>query len=145
MGIIKDLKSKLIVSCQPVVGGALDNENSILNIAEAAVDGGAAGLRINDKKNVYNIKKKLKVPIIGIKKRELKGSNIIITPLEEDVIGLAESGSDIIAFDATNRNRPIEISTLIDSVHQKHPPAKYACFTIYYILFIKYSILLNKK
>ena len=37
MGIIKDLKSKLIVSCQPVVGGALDNENSILNIAEAAV------------------------------------------------------------------------------------------------------------
>ena len=44
MGVIKDLKSKLIVSCQPVVGGALDNENSILNIAEAAVDGGAAAL-----------------------------------------------------------------------------------------------------
>ena len=43
------------------------------------------------------------MPIIGIKKRELKGSNIIITPLEEDIIGLAESGSDIIAFDATNR------------------------------------------
>ena len=111
MGIIKDLKSKLIVSCQPVVGGALDNKNSILNIAKAAVDGGAGALRINDKKNVYNIKKRLKVPIIGIKKRELKGSNIIITPLEEDVIGLAESGSDIIAFDATNRSRPIEIST----------------------------------
>ena len=51
MGIIKDLKSKLIVSCQPVVGGALDNEISILNIAKAAVDGGAAALRINDKKN----------------------------------------------------------------------------------------------
>ena len=59
------------------------------------------------------------MPIIGIKKRELKGSNIIITPLEEDVIGLAESGSDIIAFDATNRNRPIEISTLIDLIHKK--------------------------
>ena len=60
------------------------------------------------------------MPIIGIKKRELKGSNIIITPLEEDVIGLAESGSDIIAFDATNRNRPIEISTLIDLIHKKN-------------------------
>ena len=127
MGIIKDLKSKLIVSCQPVVGGALDNENSILNIAEAAVDGGAAGLRINDKKNVYNIKKRLKVPIIGIKKRELKGSNIIITPLEEDVIGLAESGSDIIAFDATNRSRPIEISTLIDLIHKKNCLAMADC------------------
>ena len=55
MGIIKDLKSKLIVSCQPVVGGALDNENSILNIA-GTVDGGAAALRLMIK-NVYNIKK----------------------------------------------------------------------------------------
>ena len=64
---------------------------------------------------------------IGIKKRELKGSNIIITPLEEDVIGLAESGSDIIAFDATNRSRPIEISTLIDLIHKKNCLAMADC------------------
>ena len=58
-------------------------------------------------KKCIQYKKRLKVPIIGIKKRELKGSNIIITPLEEDVIGLAESGSDILPS-----TRPIEIDQL---------------------------------
>ena len=72
MDILRKIKSKLIVSCQPVVGGPLDNESSILSIAEASIEGGAAGLRINDKKNVYNVKKKISVPVIGIKKRTIK-------------------------------------------------------------------------
>ena len=74
MDILRKIKSKLIVSCQPVVGGPLDNESSILSIAEASIEGGAAGLRINDKKNVYNVKKKISVPVIGIKKRTIKNS-----------------------------------------------------------------------
>ena len=117
MDILKKIKSKLIVSCQPVVGGALDNESSILSIAEASVDGGAVGLRINDKQNVYNIKKKLNVPVIGIKKREIIGSNVIITPFSEDVTALADSGADIVAFDATFRERPVAIEKLINLFH----------------------------
>ena len=72
MKIIKKIKSKLIVSCQPVVRGALDNLAITLALAQASVNGGASALRINGAKNVYNIKKKLKVPIIGINKRKLK-------------------------------------------------------------------------
>ena len=50
MDLLNNIKSKLIVSCQPVVGGVLDNESSILALAEASVNGGATALRINDKK-----------------------------------------------------------------------------------------------
>ncbi len=59
MKIIKKIKSKLIVSCQPVVKGTLDNHASILALAQASVNGGASALRINGEKNVYNVKKKI--------------------------------------------------------------------------------------
>jgi len=120
MDIINNIKSKLIVSCQPVVGGVLDNERSILALAEASVNGGATALRINDKKNVYNVKKKLNVPIIGIKKRKVKNSNVVITPFCEDINSLVDSGADIIAFDATIRKRPVEIEKLIELIHKKN-------------------------
>ena len=120
MDIINNIKSKLKVSCQPVVGGVLDNERSILALAEASVNGGATALRINDKKNVYNVKKKLNVPIIGIKKRKVKNSNVVITPFCEDINALADSGADIIAFDATIRKRPVEIEKLIELIHKKN-------------------------
>ena len=118
MNIIKKIKSKLIVSCQPVIKGPLDNNRIILALAQAAVNGGASALRINDAKNVYNIKRKLKIPIIGIKKRKLKNSNIIITPFLKDVELLANSGADIIAFDATLRKRPVTIIKLIETIHK---------------------------
>ena len=131
MDILRKIKSKLIVSCQPVVGGPLDNESSILSIAEASIEGGAAGLRINDKKNVYNVKKKISVPVIGIKKRTIKNSSVIITPLEEDIKSLADSGADIIAFDATFRKRPVEIARLIDLIHNKNCIAMADCSNIH--------------
>ena len=131
MDILRKIKSKLIVSCQPVVGGPLDNESSILSIAEASVEGGAAGLRINDKKNVYNVKKKISIPVIGIKKRTIKNSSVIITPLEEDIKSLADSGADIIAFDATFRKRPVEIARLIDLIHNKNCIAMADCSNIH--------------
>ena len=130
MDIFEKIKSKLIVSCQPVVGGPLDNESSILSIAEASVNGGAVGLRINDKQNVYNIKKKLNVPVIGIKKREIIGSNVIITPFSEDVTALADSGADIVAFDATFRERPVEIEKLINLIHKKNCIAMADCSSV---------------
>jgi len=127
MNIIRKIKSKLIVSCQPVVKGPLDNHRMILAIAEAAVNGGASALRINDAKNVYNIKRKLKIPIIGIKKRKLKNSNVIITPYCKDVETLAESGAEIVAFDATLRKRPVKISKLIETIHRNNCIAMADC------------------
>ena len=131
MKIIKKIKSKLIVSCQPVVKGTLDSHASILALAQASVNGGASALRINGEKNVYNIKKKTKVPIIGIKKRKLKNSEVVITPFCEDVKSLAESGADIIAFDATLRKRPVEINKLIEVIHKNNCIAMADCSNFY--------------
>ena len=127
MKIINKIKFKLIVSCQPVINGPLDDYSSILALAKASIDGGASGLRINDAKNIYNVKKKLDVPIIGIKKRKLKNSKVTITPFCEDIKSLANSGADIIAFDATLRKRPVEINKLIKSIHKNNCMAMADC------------------
>jgi len=127
MNIINKIKSKLIVSCQPVIKGPLDDTKNIFALAKASIDGGATGLRINDAKNIYNIKKFLNVPIIGIKNRKLKNSNIIITPFCKDVENLATSGAEIIAFDATLRKRPVTIEKIINTIHKNNCLAMADC------------------
>ena len=47
-----------------------------------------------------------KPPIIGLIKRDVPDTPIIITATIADVEALAEAGADIIAFDATLRDRP---------------------------------------
>ena len=95
-----------------------ETENKFISCISKNMRDGASGLRINDAKNIYNVKKKLDVPIIGIKKRKLKNSKVTITPFCEDIKSLANSGADIIAFDATLRKRPVEINKLIKSIHK---------------------------
>ena len=131
MKIIKKIKSKLIVSCQPIIKGTLDNPESILALAQASVNGGASALRINGENNVYNVKKKLEVPVIGIIKRKLKNCEVMITPFCEDVKSLAKSGADIIAFDATFRKRPVEIDKLIEVIHKNNCIAMADCSNYY--------------
>ena len=40
------LRGRLVVSCQPVEGGALDHDEVVARMAQAALNGGASGLRI---------------------------------------------------------------------------------------------------
>jgi len=57
MRIINKIKSKLIVSCQPVVNRPLDDLDIIFALAQASINGGTSTLRINDSKNILKIKK----------------------------------------------------------------------------------------
>lgn len=106
----------LIVSCQPVVGGALDRDDIVVALAQAAVSGGANAVRIEGITRVHAVKAAVNVPVIGIVKRP-KEPRVYITPYLEDVDALAEAGADIIAFDATQRPRPVSISALIERGH----------------------------
>lgn len=56
-------------------------------------------------------------PIIGLVKRDLETSPIRITPFVKDVDALAAAGADIIAYDATARERPVATRTLIERIH----------------------------
>lgn len=126
---IEELRGQLIVSCQPVTGGPMDQADMIVAMARAAVAGGAAGLRIEGAANVRAVRAALQVPIVGIVKRDLNDSPVRITPFEEDVYALAEAGADIIAVDATHRQRPVTVPALLSAVHNARCMAMADCAT----------------
>ena len=114
--ILDTLKKSLIASCQPIPQGPMDKSSIILAIAKSSLIGGAKGLRIEGEKNIKLIKKNLNVPIIGLIKRNLLNYPVIITPYLSDVEKIAKAGADIIAFDATNRNRPESVINIINRI-----------------------------
>ena len=115
--ILSTFKNSLIASCQPIPKGPLDTPSFVLASAKASIIGGAKGLRIEGFENLRIIKKNIKLPIIGIKKRNLKNYPIIITPYLTDIEKLADLGADIIAFDATKRKRPFSVTQIISKIH----------------------------
>lgn len=113
----KTLDKGLIVSCQPVKGGAMDRAEMVVGFALAALDGGAAALRIESAEYVAAVRAATDRPIIGLVKRDLDDSPVRITPWIEDVDALATAGADIIAYDATQRLRPVSSRALVERIH----------------------------
>lgn len=114
--MIERLRHGLIVSCQPVPGGPFDDPASVVRFALAARDAGAVGLRIEGAANVLAVRSCCDLPVIGLIKRDLDDSPVRITPRVEDVAALAEAGAAIIAFDATDRVRPVPVVDLLAAV-----------------------------
>lgn len=113
------LKTGLIVSCQPVDHGPMDDDDMVVRLAQAALLGGADGLRIEGAARLAKVRSALPgALIIGIVKRDLAGSPVRITPLTQDVVALAAAGADIIAVDATHRTRPEPVAHLIRQITQ---------------------------
>ncbi|MEP3276845.1 MAG: putative N-acetylmannosamine-6-phosphate 2-epimerase [Stappiaceae bacterium] len=110
-------KGQLIASCQPVIGGPMDKPEIVTALALACLDGGAAALRIEGIANVKAVRAATNAPIIGLVKRDLDDSPVRITPWLQDVKDLAQAGATIIAFDATERTRPIPVSELVRATH----------------------------
>lgn len=104
--ILDQLRGGLIASCQPVDNGPMDHPAIVAAMAQAAVAGGAAGLRIEGVENLRAVRGVVDVPIIGIVKTDLPDSPVRITVTLDDVRALAAAGADIIAYDATPRPRP---------------------------------------
>lgn len=111
------LRGGLVVSCQPVVGGPMDSPQFVTGLALAAIAGGAAGLRIEGLANVRAVRAATDRPIIGLVKRAEPGTDVFITPRPEDVTALCAAGADIVAFDATARERPVPVVTLAAAAH----------------------------
>ncbi|RRJ24836.1 N-acetylmannosamine-6-phosphate 2-epimerase [Lachnoanaerobaculum gingivalis] len=103
---IKNLKGKLIVSCQALENEPLHSDFIMGRMALAAKMGGACGIRANTVVDIKEIQKQVDLPIIGIIKKDYDDSEIYITPTMDEVDALVEAGVDIIALDATSRLRP---------------------------------------
>ena len=125
--ILKKLKNKIIVSCQPNEGGPQDKTSIVVSMAEAAIIGGCGGVRIEGEKNIRAVKKNISLPIIGIIKNDLDNYKVRITPLLKDVDQIINSGADIIAYDATNRKRPFPTKEIILKIKKANRLAMADC------------------
>jgi len=117
--MLNPLRAGLIVSCQAPVDSPLHHPDIIAAIAAAAVKRGAIAVRIDSPEHIAAVRQRVSVPIIGLWKQVIPGSEVYITPQFHHAQAVAEAGADVIAIDATQRPRPGD-ETLADLVHQIH-------------------------
>lgn len=75
-------------------------------MADAAVRGGAVGVRVRGIDDIHAVRAAVPVPVIGLTKRQFSHSLVYITPTWDDVAACIAAGADIVALDATDRPRP---------------------------------------
>lgn len=106
-GVFEALRGGLVVSVQAPDGSPLAAPSHLAAMARAAASGGAAGIRAVE---VAAVKEAVALPVIGLRKRRVEGSDVYITPSLEDARAVAAAGADIVAVDATLRPRPDGVS-----------------------------------
>ncbi len=120
---LENIKGKLIVSCQALEDEPLHSSFIMGRMAYAAYVGGAGGIRANTVEDIKEIKKNVSLPIIGIIKKVYDNCNVYITPTIREVEALVNEGVQIIAIDATKRERPDkkDLKDFINEIKKKYP------------------------
>lgn len=117
---IQDISQKLVVSCQPEAQESFYDTAFVCGMAQAALLGGAGGLRLSGPDTIRAVKKVCSAPMIGIWKQQYPHSAVYITPTRREIEALFEVGVEIIALDATQRPRPQEdLATLVNAFKGK--------------------------
>ena len=115
-----NLNNGLVVSCQAPTNSPLHNPEIIAAMAQASINCGAVGVRVDTPTHVQAVRNKMAdVPIIGLWKQQIQGCEVYITPRFSDAVAIAQAGADIIAIDGTARQRPNgeTLEELITSIH----------------------------
>ena len=105
-GLLTRLRGGLIVSCQALPAEPLFGAEIMARMAAAAAEGGAVAIRAGSPADVAAIRAAVALPLIGLWKVNVSGSDVYITPRVSDAVAIAGAGADIIALDATARPRP---------------------------------------
>ena len=103
--ICRKFQNRLIVSCQASEGEVFRDCDCMARFAQAAVAGGAAGIRANGAEDIAAIRKVARVPLIGIRKGLAADGRVLITGSFEWAEELVAAGADIIALDCTARGQ----------------------------------------
>lgn len=101
---IDSFKGRLVVSCQAYPGEAMRDPRTMSQVAQAAVAGGAAAIRVQGIEDIRATSMVVDVPLIGLWKDG--DSGVFITPTLRHALACAEAGADVVAIDATGRTRP---------------------------------------
>jgi len=122
LDFLQTLHYGLIVSCQAPADSPLHNPLVIAAMAQAAMNQGAVGIRIDSPAHIEAVRTQSSAtPIIGLWKQQLPGCEVYITPQFHHAAQVASAGADIIAIDATSRDRPDgeTVTTLIARIHDE--------------------------
>ncbi|MDK1725824.1 N-acetylmannosamine-6-phosphate 2-epimerase [Dellaglioa algida] len=119
---LNDIKDGLVVSCQALENEPLYSSFIMGKMALAAEQGGAVGIRANSVADILEIKKQVNLPLIGIIKRDYPDSEVYITATMKEVDELLTTDAEIIAMDATVRDRPNHesVTDLVGKIHTKN-------------------------
>lgn len=116
------LGNGLIVSCQAPTDSPLHNPLIMAAMAQAAVNQGAVAVRLDTPAHIKAFRQQNATTlIIGLWKQQLAGCEVYITPQFAHAAQVAAAGADIIAIDATQRQRPAgeTVETIIAQIHSK--------------------------
>lgn len=121
--VLDTLKGKLVVSCQALENEPLHSPFIMSRMALAAAQGGAAAIRANSVVDIEAIKQQVSLPVIGIIKRDYPESEVFITATMKEVDELMTVSPEIIALDATARERPggESLETLVSRIRSRYP------------------------
>jgi N-acylglucosamine-6-phosphate 2-epimerase len=112
--VLDTLAGRLIVSAQAYPGEPMRDPRIMVAVAESAVRGGAAAIRLQGLDDIRMGADSLGVPVIGLWKDGKDG--VFITPTLDHARAVATAGADVIALDGTRRDRP-DGRTLAETVH----------------------------
>lgn len=102
--VLQRLRGGLIVSCQAYPGEPMLDPRTMTQVAQAAVAGGAVGIRAKGLADLRAMRAVLDVPLIGLVK--IGDEGVYITPTLLDAKAVAATGAEIVAVDGTRRDRP---------------------------------------
>ncbi|WP_318370153.1 N-acetylmannosamine-6-phosphate 2-epimerase, partial [Enterobacter sp.] len=121
--MLEQIKHKLVVSCQALENEPLHSPFIMSRMALAAAQGGAAGIRANSVADIEAIKATVSLPVIGIIKRDYPDSEVFITATLREIDELMTVAPEMIALDATQRQRPggDTLPALVAEVRRRYP------------------------
>ncbi len=131
MNALAALRGGLIVSVQAKPGSALDDPAVIAALALGAQEGGAVGLRIQSAAHIRAVKARCNLPVVGLVKRVYDGFEPYITPTLREIAEILDAGAEIVAFDATPRERPAgaTLERIVAEIHRSSGTAMADCAT----------------
>jgi len=105
---LKSLEDGMVVSCQAQEDNPLHGPFFMAAMAEAAVQGGAAGIRAEGVDDISAIRQRVgqDVPIMGILKTKMPDASLFITATAGDARRVIDAGAELVALDGTRRPRP---------------------------------------
>lgn len=115
--LLAALRGRLIVSVQAQPHEPLHGASHMAVMARAVVEGGAAAVRCESPDDIRAIRAAVDVPLVGLWKQGETG--VYITPTKEAARAVVEAGADIVAIDATERDRPVPVDELIRYIHDE--------------------------